>query len=63
MKSVGGFEYEFSDRGYPFWCKIKTREDQYIKFSHRDIADLKHIVLTMERVIRGKLTDKEKHEV
>lgn len=57
MKTIGKFKYEVWEP-YPCWCSLLFQgmgDAVEMRFDHKDIADLKHLVSQMEKEAKLKL--------
>jgi len=55
-KTVGAFKGNTSDP-YPCWCKITDDQGNEIRFSHKDICDLEHLVKEMKKDVVAVLSE------
>lgn len=61
MSKAGEFEISVSEP-YPCWCSLKYGEKE-IRFSHRELSDLKYAVDKAMQEARLKLPGRQKDEV
>lgn len=61
-KIVGTFEGYVADP-YPCWCRIKDSWGNNIKFNHKDIADLEHLISQMKKEVRMLLPESDHNEI
>ena len=62
MKQVGIFQGDV-DGPYPCWCEIMDDLGNKIRFTHRDVSDLEHLVRSMRRKTLELLPERDRGEV
>ncbi len=62
QKTVGVFDGHVGG-AYPCSCSIFDSQGNEIRFNHRDLSDLEHMVLEMKKHAKNELPDKYKGEI
>ena len=58
-KTVGAFIGKMTEP-YPCWAEITDSRGNVIKFSHKEISDLKHLVSEMEKEAKRKIPEESR---
>lgn len=62
FKTIGDFNFQMYEGGYPVWIEIEDARGNKIRFTHKDLSDLKHLVNQAKKVAISFLAEGDKHE-
>ena len=63
MPNAGPFKIDVWRGGYPVWCELYFGDNFCAKFTHRELADLRHVVDRAMAEARANLPEGYRDEV